>query len=189
MLRFFKKKKESRYLNARFPEYQIGKWSYGKPKVMSWGEGAVLKVGAFCSFGADVTIFLGGEHRIDWVTTFPFNSLWKSAEHFTGHPATKGDVVIGNDVWIGYRAIILSGVTIGDGAVIAAGAVVTKDVPAYGIVGGNPAKLIKKRFDDETIQRLLRIAWWNWDDAKIEQYLPLLLNPDLSKFILEAEKE
>jgi acetyltransferase-like isoleucine patch superfamily enzyme len=189
MLRFFKKKKESRYLNARFPEYQIGKWSYGKPKVMSWGEWAVLKVGAFCSFGADVTIFLGGEHRIDWVTTFPFNSLWKSAEHFTGHPATKGDVVIGNDVWIGFRAIILSGVTIGDGAVIAAGAVVTKDVPAYGIVGGNPAKLIKKRFDDETIQRLLKIAWWNWDDAKIEKFLPLLLNQQIAEFILEAEKQ
>ena len=103
-------------------------------------------------------------------------------------PATKGDVVIGNDVWIGYRAIILSGVTIGDGAVIAAGAVVTKDVPAYGIVGGNPAKLIKKRFDDETIPRLLKIAWWNWDDAKIEKFLPLLLNQEITAFILEAEK-
>jgi acetyltransferase-like isoleucine patch superfamily enzyme len=185
----FLKKKESRFLDRRFPQYEIGKWSYGKPKVVEWGEGTVLKVGAFCSFGADVMILLGGEHRIDWVTAYPFPDLWKSARQFTGHPATKGDVVIGSDVWIGQGALILSGVTIGDGAVIGARAVVSKDVPAYGIVAGIPARLIKKRFDDDTIQSLLKIAWWNWEDDKVEKYLPLLLNGDIAKFMMEAEKQ
>ncbi len=187
-VRFFRRKKESRFLKDRFPQYDIGKWSYGKPKVIEWNEGTTLKVGAFCSFGADVQIFLGGEHRVDWATMYPFSYLWESAADFTGHPATKGDVVIGNDVWIGYRVIILSGVTIGDGAVIGAGAVVTKDVPPYGIAAGNPARLIKKRFDDETIRRLLNVAWWDWEDDKIEKYLPLLLNQEIEKFLLEAEK-
>lgn len=188
MIKFFKKKK-SRFLKCQFPQYNIGKWSYGKPKIMSWGEGATLKIGSFCSFGAEVMILLGGEHRIDWVTTYPFNVLWKSAEKFKGHPATKGDIVIGNDVWIGEGVLILSGVTIGDGAVVGARAVVSKDIPAYGVVAGNPARLIKKRFDEDTIQRLLKIAWWNWDDEKIEKYLPLLLCGDISRFISEAEKQ
>ena len=106
------KKKESKFLKDRFPDYEIGKWTYGKPQIMSWGEGAKLKVGSFCSFAEDVKVFLGGEHRTDWVTTYPFNILWESAKNFTGHPFTKGDVVIGNDVWIGDGAIILSGVSI-----------------------------------------------------------------------------
>ena len=188
MLKFLKKKKESRFLNQRFPEYDIGRWSYGKPKVTSWNEGATLKVGSFCSFGAEVRIFLGGEHRIDWVTTYPFTELWESAGSFTGHPATKGDIMIGNDVWIGYGVIILSGVAIGDGAVVGAGAVVSKDVPAYTIVAGNPAKPIRKRFDDQTIERLLKIAWWNWDDDKIKKYLPLLLSNQIAEFLAQAEK-
>ena len=168
MVRFLRKKKESKFLKIRFPQYDIGKWSYGKPKVL-WKEGATLKIGSFCSFAPEVRIFLGGEHRTDWVTTFPFNVLWKSAGEFTGHPATKGDVVIGNDVWIGTGALILSGVTIGDGAVVGARAVVSKNIPAYGIVAGNPARLIKKRFNEDIIQRLLKISWWNWEDAKIEK--------------------
>ena len=189
MIRFLKKKKQSRFLNAQFPQYNIGRWTYGKPKILSWGEGAILKIGSFCSISGEVKILLGGEHRIDWVTTYPFNQLWQSAGTFTGHPATKGDVVIGSDVWIGAGALILSGVTIGNGAVVGARAVVSKDIPDYGIVAGNPARLIKKRFDEDIIQRLLKIAWWNWEDTKIEKHLPLLLNNDIVKFIAEAEKQ
>jgi acetyltransferase-like isoleucine patch superfamily enzyme len=189
MFRLFRKKKQSRFIHQQFPEYAIGKWSYGRPKIMSWGEDAVIKIGSFCSFGADVRIFLGGEHRMDWVTTYPFPEFWKSASAFTGHPASKGDIIIGNDVWIGYHATILSGVTIGDGAVVGAGAVVTKDIPPYGIAVGNPARLIRKRFDEETIGRLLKIAWWNWDDSKIQKYMPLLLNNNIEDFILAAENE
>jgi len=188
MIKFLNKKKRSKFLDHQFPQYTIGKWSYGKLKIVSHMEGASLKIGSFCSFSTEIKIFLGGEHRIDWVTTYPFNKLWESAKAFTGHPSTKGDVIIGNDVWVGHAAIILSGVTIGDGAVIGARAVVTKDVPAYGIVAGNPARLINKRFEEDIIQHLLKIAWWNWEDDKIKKFMPLLLNDDIMKFISEAEK-
>jgi len=96
-------------------------------------------------------------------------------------------VVIGNDVWIGTEAFILSGVKIGDGAVIAARTVVTKDVPPYAIVAGNPARIVKMRFDDETVARLLAIQWWTWDNTRIEKALPLLLNSDMEAFLLAAE--
>jgi acetyltransferase-like isoleucine patch superfamily enzyme len=188
MIKFLNKKKQSKFLDHQFPQYTIGKWSYGKLKILSRKEGASLRIGSFCSFSTEVKVFLGGEHRIDWITTYPFNKLWESAKAFTGHPSTKGDVIIGNDVWVGHAAIILSGVTIGDGAVIGARAVVTKDVPAYGIVAGNPARLINKRFEEDIIQRLLKIAWWNWEDDKIQKCMPLLLNDDIMKFISEAEK-
>ena len=183
-----RKTKQSKFLDYQFPQYSIGKWSYGKPKILFRKEGASLKVGSFCSFSTKVEIFLGGEHRIDWVTTYPFSSLWESSKAFTGHPSTKGDVTIGNDVWVGNAVTILSGVNIGDGAVIGARAVVTKDVPTYSIVAGNPARLINMRFKEDVIQRLLKIAWWNWEDSKIQEFMPLLLNDDIMKFISEAEK-
>lgn len=117
-----------------YPQYTIGRGTYGSPRVLNWGEGAKLEIGAYCSIAAGVTIFLGGEHRVDWVTTYPFNVLWDCASHITGHPATKGDVTIGHDVWLGRNATILSGVAIEDGAVVGCNALVTKPVPAYGIV-------------------------------------------------------
>jgi chloramphenicol O-acetyltransferase type B len=108
----FKKRKKS--LQERYPQYQIGRDTYGDPTIHASREGASLRVGSFTSIAYEVQIFLGGEHRIDWVTTFPFNVLWEEAKHISGHPKTKGNVVIGHDVWIGVEAIILSGVTIGD---------------------------------------------------------------------------
>src|SRR5579862_6624891 len=160
--------------------YSVGRHTYGEPEVRHWGEPATLKVGAFCSIAVDVTIFLGGNHRVDWITTYPFSFLWPNARGIQGHPATKGDVIIGNDVWIGASATILSGVRIGNGAVIGACAVVTKDVPAYGIVGGNPAKLIRLRFSEAQIAALEEMAWWNWPDAKIDSAMPLLLAGDVA---------
>lgn len=176
-------------IQQKYPQYLIGKETYGNPKVTSWGESAVLQIGAYCSIAAGVKIFLGGEHRVDWVTTYPFNIKWESAKNFSGHPSTKGDVIIGNDVWIGFEAIILSGVNIGDGAVVAARAVVTKDVPPYGIVAGNPARLVRMRFDDKTISRLLVVKWWNWNNSKIKMFLPLLLSDQIEKFLVAAERE
>jgi acetyltransferase-like isoleucine patch superfamily enzyme len=180
--------------NYRNPEtiyekYKIGKGTYGAPTVLEWSEGTTLQIGAFCSIAKEVTIFLGGDHRVDWVTTYPFNCLWKAAENITGHPRTKGDVFIGNDVWIGYGAVIMSGVKIDNGAVIGTRAVVTQNVPPYAIVAGNPAKIVKMRFDDKTIQRLEQVKWWKWDDAKIEQNLPLLLQTDIEVFLRIAENK
>jgi NDP-sugar pyrophosphorylase family protein len=114
---------------------------------------------------------------------------WQSAGHIKGHPKTKGDVIIGNDVWIGAEAIIMSGVNIGDGAVIGARTVVTKDVPAYAISAGNPARVVKMRFDDKTTSRLLKLRWWDWDDAKIERYLPLMLSTEIEVFLKVAEDD
>jgi len=168
--------------------YAVGRWTYGEPEILHWGEPATLKVGAFCSFAKGVTIFLGGNHRTDWVTTFPFSVLWESAKHIPGHPATRGDVVIGNDVWIGDGATVLSGVHIGDGAVVGARAVVTSDVPPYGIVAGNPAQLVRTRFSADEIATLLRIAWWRWDDEKIREAMPLLLDGDISRFAQFADQ-
>lgn len=183
----FKKRKKT--LHQRYPQYQFGRESYGNPKIRSWGEGATLKIGSFTSIAAGVQIFLGGEHRTDWVTTFPFNVLWEEGKNISGHPKTKGDVLIGNDVWIATEAIIMSGVTIGDGAVIGARAVVTKDVPPYAIAAGNPAVVVKNRFNDETIQRLLVIKWWDWSDHRIKEALPLLLNNKIDDFLQYAERE
>lgn len=177
----------SEALSERYPQYQFGRGTYGGLTVMSWGEGATLKVGSYTSIAAGVKVFLGGEHRTDWVTTFPFNVLWNSARNHSGHPKTKGDVLIGNDVWIGTEALISSGVTIGDGAVVGARAVVARDVPPYAIVVGNPAQVVRFRFDDETIERLLALQWWNWKEAQIANAMPELLSDRISVFLECAE--
>jgi acetyltransferase-like isoleucine patch superfamily enzyme len=176
-----------RTLAEAMPEYVIGRGTYGKPVVHNYLDGATLRIGAFCSL-ADVTIFLGGEHRIDWVTTYPFSVLWPEAQHIPGHPASKGDVVIGNDVWIASGATILSGTTIGDGAVVGAQAVVSGHVEPYAIVAGNPARMVRKRFDDDTIRRLVETAWWTWPDDDIRAALPLLLDGDIAAFLAHAER-
>lgn len=175
-------------LQERYPQYAIGRHSYGDLRVRSWGEGTQLIIGAFCSIAAGVKIFLGGEHRVDWTTTFPFPELWRNSAGFIpGHPLTKGDVMIGNDVWIGTEALIMSGVRIGDGAVIGARSVITKDVPPYAIVAGNPARLIRYRFDQATIDKLVRLAWWDWKDERISELLPIMLSQDILGFINAAE--
>ena len=179
---------ESNRLHLRYPEYEIGRWTYGGLSVLTWGEGATLTVGSFTSIADGVKVFLGGEHRTDWQTTFPFSVLWKPANAICGHPKTKGDVVIGNDVWIGAEAMIMSGVTVGDGAVIGARSLVAKDVEPYAIVAGNPALIVRKRFSDARIERLLRLKWWDWTDEKIVGLLPWLLATDTDAFLDEAER-
>jgi len=176
-------KGKTRALTERYPQYKIGRGTYGDLTVNDWGENAILSIGNFTSIASGVQVFLGGEHRTDWVTTFPFNVLWPSAKAFEGHPKTKGNVTIGSDVWIGAEAIVLSGVTIGNGAVIGARSVVTKDVPPYAIIAGNPARVIKYRFKESEIDDLLRIAWWDWSNAKIEKELAGLLNGNIKEFL------
>lgn len=176
-----------RTLAQTYPQHDIGRGSYGDLDIPSYLGDARFSMGAFCSVAAHVTVLLGGEHRPDWVTTYPFNEVLPEARHITGHPHSRGDVVIGNDVWIGRGAMILSGVTIGDGAVVGARALVRKDVPPYGIVAGNPAQLVRKRFSDDLVDRLLAVAWWNWPDERIKQAMPLLLSDDITAFLDAAE--
>jgi acetyltransferase-like isoleucine patch superfamily enzyme len=152
-------------------KYQIGAYTYGVPEILHWGENANLIIGKFCSIADNVKIFLGGNHRMDWVTTYPFSAFpeyFPKAKSITGHPSTKGDVVIGNDVWLGHSCTILSGVTIGNGAIVGAGAVVTKNIGDYEIWAGNPAVFIKKRFLDDIIDELLIEKWW---DLPIEEIM------------------
>jgi virginiamycin A acetyltransferase len=175
---------ESPFLSQQpaMADFRIGEGSYGWPNVLAFGDKG-LTIGRFCSIAKGVTILLKADHRIDWVTTYPFSELWPEASGHPGHPTTKGEIVIGHDVWIGQDAIIMSGVRIGNGAVVAAGSIVTSDVPAYGIVGGNPARLIRSRFSPEQVSALERIAWWDWPREKIVAALPQLLAPDIDEFI------
>lgn len=166
--------------------YEIGDFTYGEPRVLTWGEETTLKIGKFCSIADGVFILLGGNHRVDWVTTYPFSALpndWPEAADITGHPSSNGDVIIGSDVWIGHQAIILSGVSIGDGAVVGARAVVTRNVPPYAIVVGNPATMVRKRFDDATIRELQRVKWWDWSIEKIRLNVHVLMSPNTRKII------
>lgn len=155
----------------------IGVGSYGCPKVFAHGGKARLAIGKYCSISSDVTIFLNSDHRLDWVSTYPFSILSEKNKAHTGHPTGKGDVIIGNDVWIGFGATILSGVKVGDGAVIGARAVVTKDVEPYTIVAGNPAKAIRRRFAPEVIDKLLEIRWWDKPADEIIGKGRLLMSP------------
>lgn len=163
------------------------RYTYGLENitVRHWGEKARISIGSFCSIGDNVEIFLGGNHRTDWVTTYPFGHIHETEFpwHGEGHPATKGDVTIGNDVWIGSGCTIMSGVTIGDGAVLAAKSVVLKDVPPYAIVGGNPAKIVKMRFSDDQIEKLLSLKWWDLPEEEINRLLPLLCSSNINEFI------
>lgn len=131
-----------------------------------------LKIGKFCSIACGTKfLFNSANHALDSLSTYPFPLFFEEwnleREKVTDAWDNRGDIVIGNDVWIGYEAVILSGVTIGDGAIIGTRAVVTKDVPPYTIVGGVPAKPIRKRFDEKVIKELLKIKWWDWTEEKI----------------------
>jgi chloramphenicol O-acetyltransferase type B len=166
-----------------------GRFSYGAPKVIYHeGDAGRLTVGSYCAFAMDVEIFLGGEHRTDWVSAYPFRAVFGLTGAFAdGHPASRGDVVIGNDAWIGRGAKIRSGVTIGDGAVIGSYALVTRDVAPYSIVAGNPARELRRRFRPEDIERLLETRWWEWPHEEVLATVHLLNNPDLGGLLHYAQ--
>jgi acetyltransferase-like isoleucine patch superfamily enzyme len=162
----------------------VGRFTYGEHNIKTVMDGANLTIGKFCSIAADIKVYLGQNHRTDWITTFPFGHIHQNYfPNFNGkgHPSTKGDIIIGNDVYIGTSAVIMSGVTIGDGAVIGAHSVVTKDVPPYTIFAGNPGSVRKKRFSDADIQFLLELKWWDLADDTINDISPILCSGDIQK--------
>lgn len=145
--------------------------------------GDKLIIGKFCAIAKDVTFIMNGaNHQSAGFSTYPFfifGNGWEKSAPQPGDLPFKGDTEIGNDVWIGYNATIMPGVKIGSGAIIACKSVVTSDVPAYAVVGGNPAKIIKQRFDDKTISALLSIAWWDWSSDKITTHLDAITHNNL----------
>ncbi len=153
--------------------------------LFNWPEfGDRLIIGKFCSLASGVQFIMGSaNHRISSISTYPFNvfgGAWAelTPPHLSQLPF-KGDIVVGNDVWIGRNSVIMPGVHIGDGAIVAAYAVVTRDVAPYTVVGGNPAAFIKKRFDEELIALLLELQWWNLPPEELAQFLPTLCDSDL----------
>ena len=170
--------------------YDIGDNTYGVPTVHSYDLHTKLKIGKYCSLAAGIQIVLGGNHHVKWVSTYAFYQEVPTFPNWLkiGENSTyRGDVKIGNDVWIGRNALILSGAEIGDGAVIGAGAVVAGKIPPYSIAVGNPAKVIRKRFDDDVIDKLLKIKWWDWPTNRINQYLTLICSENVDEFIKEVE--
>lgn len=159
----------------------MGHRSYGEPILR--GDISDVYIGKYCSIAQNVIMDCGWHHETAFITTFPLNVFFKELSHITGHPKTKGDITIGNDVWIGEGCIIMGGIKIGDGAVVGAGSIVTKNVGDYEVVGGAPAKPIKTRLDFYSIQKLKSIAWWDWDEEKIIANGELLMSKNISKFI------
>ncbi|MDP4002486.1 CatB-related O-acetyltransferase [Methylobacterium sp. NEAU K] len=162
---------------ARAYGFSIGAYSYGRPKVRFPESGCRLTIGRYCSIADKVEILLGGDHRLDWVSTYPFaamRGLFPDARAPEDYHASRGDVVIGHDVWLGSGCMILSGVTVGHGAVVAARSVVTRDVPAYAVVAGNPARVVRRRFDEATVAALVSAAWWDLPHGEVTRLVPLL---------------
>lgn len=150
---------------------EIGRHTYhGAGCAFSEFEGRIT-IGDYCSIGEAVTILAGGEHHTDAVSSYPFAAKFGVGDLCS---FSRGDVAIGSDVWIGSHAIILPGVTIGHGAVIGAGAVVPRNVPDYAVAVGNPARVVRRRFDDATIARLISTAWWTLPESRVRELVPLM---------------
>lgn len=149
--------------------------------------GDKLIIGKFCAIGKGIEFVMNGaNHRMNSVTTYPFNIMgggWEKCTPAIEDLPIKGDTVVGNDVWIGQNVTVMPGIHIGDGAVIAADSVVTGDIPAYHIAGGNPCRVIRKRFDDALIEHLLKLRWWDWDAEKISDNLEALCSGDPGKIM------
>ncbi|EOX3568207.1 Vat family streptogramin A O-acetyltransferase [Vibrio cholerae] len=152
--------------------------------------GDKLKIGKFCAIAKDVKFIMNGaNHSMSGFSTYPFfifGNGWETSAPQLGELPYKGDTVIGNDVWLGYESTIMPGIKIGDGAIVASKSVVTQDVPPYSIVGGNPAKVLKHRFEPNVVDKLLAIAWWDWSAEKITKNLKAITHNELDLLLVES---
>lgn len=149
--------------------------------------GDKLVIGKFCSIASGIEFIMNGaNHNMSGFSTYPFNIFengWEKVTPKLSSLPIKGDTIVGNDVWFGQNVTVLPGVTIGDGAIIGANSVVASDVPAYSVAVGNPCRVVKKRFDDKTINALENVAWWNWNDKKIFDNLETIIGNDIKKLL------
>jgi len=168
----------------------IGSHTWGTPKVVTFMHDQTrLEIGDYGSLSAQATIYLGGRHPTDRVTTYAHRIVWgMEGAGEDGYPVPSPDSRIGSDVWLCPGAIVISGIDIGDGAIVGAGSVVTKDVPPYGIVAGNPARLIGYRHTEEQRAALMEIAWWDWPEEEVRAAVPLLSGVDIDAFIAYARE-
>jgi acetyltransferase-like isoleucine patch superfamily enzyme len=181
--------------NVKKSKISIGQYTYGYKNlnIIEYGNGTNLYIGKFTSIGPGVKIFLDyGGHNTSLTSSYPFqhlyNNIFNGRKYFITNGNNKGDVNIGSDVWIGMDVLILNGVTINDGAIIGANSVVTKDVKPYEFVAGNPATHKRYRFDKEIIELLLKIKWWDLDDQKIREIMPILTSQPSKKKLEELVK-
>jgi chloramphenicol O-acetyltransferase type B len=169
----------------RTGQMTVGPHTYGIPIIKAFAHDAGrLVIGDYSSLSETAIVMIGGVHPPDRVTTYPHRINWRMpGAGQDGFPTSPGNTVIGSDVWLTQRVFVRGGVSIGDGAIVAAGAVVTKDVPPFAIVGGNPARVIRYRFTPEQCEALLRIRWWDWPEERVREAVPLLAGPDVDDFI------
>ena len=193
MIKFPGVKKRQQYTRDTLQgeQFSIGEYTYGSPAIFIFDDDTRLVIGKYCSIADRVVILLGGNHRLDWATTYPFSAFpgqWPEAADVQGHPASKGNINVGNDVWTGFGATLLSGITIGDGAVIGAGAVVSRDVVPYAVAAGNPAVEIRKRFSADIIVKLLNLRWWDWPEEKVRKNISLLCSGNVEKLFCDLQE-
>lgn len=172
------------------PGVSVGRHSYGfdANTFRIFMHGARIEMGGFCSIGPEVRVLAGSEHIMSRASTFPFNAIvFDPAGGNADEAIDRGVTRIGNDVWMGLGSMVMSGVQVGDGAVVAAGAVVTRDVEPYAVIGGNPARRIRYRFGRRTRQRLLATHWWEWSDERIQELLPYFMG-DVEVFLARVEQ-
>jgi acetyltransferase-like isoleucine patch superfamily enzyme len=181
--RLDKLERSAEKIRLRYPRYAVGVGTYGIPEVLEFGDDTVLRIGNYTSIAEGVRILLGGEHRTDWLTTYPFPAMIDQVRDIKDYAPSKGDVVIGSDCWICADSMILSGVTIGHGAIVAAGAMVTRDVPPFAVVGGNPCKFIRWRFEEPVRELLLQAAWWDWPVEEVKYVARTLCSADMDAFL------
>jgi acetyltransferase-like isoleucine patch superfamily enzyme len=170
---------------AKSGRITVGKHTYGNPSIRIFEHDSTrLTVGSYTSIAHDVQFLLGGNHPTDRITTFPLRiRLGLNGAGEDGYPSSRGDIFIGSDVWIGARTTVLGGVRIGDGAVVGAGSLVSRDIPPYSICVGQPAKPVRSRIPEEFIGPMLEIKWWEWDDATVQDSVAELSGSDLEAFV------
>lgn len=167
-----------------------GDYSIGVPTIKAYAyDPSKLSIGRFSSLSETSVVMIGGEHAVDRITTFPHRIQWGlPGAGEDGIPVQRGDTVIGSDVWLCQRSFVRGGVTIGHGAIVGAGTIVTRDVPAFAIVAGNPARIVRYRYSEEEIAALLEIRWWDWSRAEVLEAVPHLQDRSVAAFIEYARK-